>query len=136
MKDQVIASLFDDPMVVDDRNVLPEELRAELGGIQHFANVGHLVLRHSTPRSASPAVGRERGLERLDLRTWHDSIRSEHAPSRSAGLRRTSACPAVSSRKGTVERKAVMAQARIRRGAGTTALRAYLRCAMSARYSA
>jgi hypothetical protein len=42
IKDQVIASLFDDPMVVDDRNVLPEELRAELGGIQHFANVGHL----------------------------------------------------------------------------------------------
>ena len=53
-QDQVIASLFDDPVVVDDRNVLPEELRAELGGIQQFANVGHLVLRHSAPRSGSP----------------------------------------------------------------------------------
>jgi hypothetical protein len=49
MKDQVTASLFDDPTVVDDRNVLPEELMPSLGGIQHFANVGHLVLRHSTP---------------------------------------------------------------------------------------
>src|ERR1700694_331944 len=42
----------------------------------------------TTPRHAArrPAVGRERGLERLDLRTWHESMRSEHALPRSVAL--------------------------------------------------
>jgi hypothetical protein len=53
-QDQVIASLFDDPVVVDDRNVLLGEAHAEVEGIQQLANVGYLVLRHSAPRSASP----------------------------------------------------------------------------------